>query len=498
MKKLFSILIIISIIFTLTACQNKADTDKIVIAVPQDPDSLDPHKAAASGTEEIMFNVFEGLLKPNSKGNLVKAIAESFDISEDGLVYTFTIKDNVKFHNGQTVSIEDVEYSYKRLRGDFTDKPLNSNLAKADIKVVNNNTIEFTLKEINTSFIGSLTEAVIPANMSDAEHGSKPVGTGPYKFIEYVPSQKIVLTKFDDYRVTNIPAIKNVEFRIFADDQTALMSLQSGAVDIYPRINSENLDLIPDNYTYVEGAQNLVQIMAMNNKVKPFNSVKVRKAINYAVDVDAIINSVANGKGIKLGSNMSPAMQLYYEQGLENKYNLNIEKAKQLLKEAGYEHGFKTTLVVPSNYQFHVDTAQVIASQLGKVGIEVEIKKVEWNNWLQEVYSNRNYEMTIIAFTGKLDPHPVLNRYASDYSKNFINFANDRYDALMKQAVTTKDPLQRAEIYKDAQRILAEEVPCVYIMDPNLLVALNKNIEGYEMYPIYVQDMSILKLKNEQ
>ena len=498
MKKVFTILLLLGVMLAVAGCtdsESSQNESKFVVAVPQDPDFLDPHKAAASGTEEMMFNVFEGLLKANHEGKMVPAVASSYDVN--GLEYTFKLRKDIKFHNGNNVTIEDVEYSYKRLRGDFSEKPLSSGFEGVEITVIDSETIKFVLPEINASFLGYLTEAVIPASLTDEDHNKNPVGTGPYSFVEYVPSQKVVITRFDEYWQKDVASIKDVEFRIFADNQTALMSLQSGAIDLYPRINAESIDSIPEDCTYIEGPQNMIQIMAMNNKVEPFNSIKVRQAINYAVDVDAIITAVANGRGLKLGSNMSPAMKVYYQEGLEDTYNLNLEKARQLLKEAGYEEGFTTSITVPSVYQFHVDTAQVIASQLAEVGITAEIKKIDWNAWLQEVYTNRNYEMTVIALTGKLDPHAVLNRYSSDYGRNFFNYANDQYDELMKQAVITTDQEQRELIYKEAQQILADEVPCVYIMDPNLIVAMKKNVKGYQLYPIYIQDIAVLTLTAE-
>lgn len=463
----------------------------LVVAIPQDPDFIDPHKAVASGTEEVMFNVFEGLLKADSEGKMIPAVASSYKVSDDGLVYEFILRDVIKFHNGKDVTIQDVEYSYKRLRGDFSDEPLSAAFKDVGIEVVDDKTIRFTLSEANSSFLVNFTEAVLSADLSEEEQNEHPVGTGPYKFVEYVPSQKIVLQRFDDYW-GKVPQIENVEFRIFADSQTALMSLQAGEVDMYPRIPTENLDMLPDDYTYVEGPQNMTQIMAMNNKVEPFNNVLVRQAVNYAIDTDQIIEACADGKGTKLGSNMSPAMKLYYQDGLTEKYNKNIEKAKELLKEAGYPDGFKTSITVPSNYEFHVKTGEVIAEQLKEVGIDAEIKQVEWSVWLDQVYSGRDYDMTIIGFTGKLDPYQILDRYESTYAKNFMNYSNSDYDALMKQAITTVDENDRATIYKEAQKILAEDVPCVYIMDPNLIVAMKKNLKGYTQYPVYVQDISTL------
>ena len=137
----------------------------------------------------------------------------------------------------------------------------------------------------------------------------------------------------------------------------------------------------------------------------------------------------------------------------------------------------------------------MIAQQLSAVNINATIEQVEWSIWLDDVYTNRNYQMTIIGLTGKLDPHPILNRYASDYPRNFFNYANDAYDQLMKDALVATDQDNRAAIYREAQTILTQDVPCVYIMDPNYIVALNGNLVGYQLYPIYVQDIATLSFK---
>ncbi|GAU79480.1 ABC transporter substrate-binding protein [Fusibacter sp. 3D3] len=466
--------------------------DHIVVAVPQDPDYLDPHLAAASGTDEMMFNVFEGLVKSDSEGKLIPAVSSEYKVSEEGLKYTFTLREGIKFHNGKEVTIEDVAYSYKRIKGDVREDIVSAAFENVEIDVIDDKTIEFTLKEVNSGFIINLTKAVIPSDMGEEEHNKHPIGTGPYKFVEYIPSQKVVLEKFDAYWIEGVPKIKNVEFRIFADNSTALMSLLAGEVDMYPRLGTENIEMLTDDFYYIQGKQNMVQLMSMNNKVKPLNDVNVRKAINYAIDVDMIIKAVADGKGTKLGSNMSPAMAYYYQEGLENTYNIDIEKAKALLKAAGYENGFDITIKVPSNYEFHVNTAEVIAEQLKAVNINVTIEAIEWSVWLEEVYAGRDYEMTIIGLTGKLDPHNILVRYESQYDRNFMNYSNEAYDKLIAEALTETDEDKRAFLYKEAQKILTEEVPAVYIMDPDFIVALKHNLKGYKLYPIYVQDLSNL------
>lgn len=497
-KSIYLSLLALLLVFSLFGCGSGTQTTKdepieVVVAVPQDPDYLDPHLAAASGTQEMMFNVFEGLLKSAPSGELVPAVAEDYHISEDGLVYTFVLREGIKFHNGNLVTMEDVLYSYQRLKGDITGKPLSNAFAKVEkIEVVDQKTIRFTIPKLDASFIVNFTEAVIPADLDEAAHNNNPISTGPFKFVEYVPSQKVVIEKFSDYWQVDLPKIDQVEFRIITDPQTGLMSLMAGEIDMYPRFNTENLDTLPENYYYIEGMQNMVQLMSMNNKMEPFHDLKVRQAINYAIDLDEIIEAVANGRGTKLGSNMSPVMEYYYQEGLEDKYNQDLAKAKQLLAEAGYEDGFATSITVPSNYTFHVNTAEVIAEQLKQVGITAEIKLVEWGVWLDKVYKGRDYDMTIIGLTGKLDPHNILYRYESEYGRNFFNYSNTEYDHLMKTAVQTTDLEERAKIYKDAQMILAEEVPVVYIMDPNIIIVMKDSLKGYQLYPIYVQDMSVL------
>ncbi|GAB7056298.1 MULTISPECIES: ABC transporter substrate-binding protein [unclassified Paenibacillus] len=463
----------------------------VVVIIPQDLDYLDPHLAVAAGTAEVLFNVFEGLLKPNEKGELYPAIAESYQVSQDGLTYSFKLRNGVKFHNGNPVTSEDVKFSYERLAGTATGKPLSSAFSSVQsIEAPDASTIVIKLKENNSSFLTSLTSAVIPNGYEDSN--KKPIGTGPFKFKEYLPGQRLSVEKFEDYYVPDVPSLDSVEFRIITDAEAALIALKSGEADIYPRIGTERLEEVADRFHSVSAPQNLVQLMTFNLAKKPFSDIKVRQAINYAIDKDEIIAGVALGKGTKLGSNLSPVLAKYYQQGLEQAYETNLEKAKSLLAEAGYKDGFETTLSVPSNYQFHVDTAQVIAQQLGKIGIKVTIKPVEWAVWLDRIYKGRDYELTIIGLDGKLDPYQILNKYLSDASNNFFNYKNAEFDAALKAAVTEIDDAKRVELYKKAQTILTEDAAAVYIMDPNLNVALNKKLAGYKQYPLYVQDLSVV------
>ncbi|SSC13063.1 Extracellular solute-binding protein family 5 [Mesotoga infera] len=486
---------ILSLLIIFLAALSVFSTERIVVAVMQDPDFLDPHRAAASGTYEMMFNVFEGLLKPDSKGNVIPAIAESYSISPDGLVYTFKLREGVKFHNGKEVTMNDVLYSLNRLKGSGEVRGLSSDFEKfvSKIEAIGDRTVEITLNTLNTDFLDKFINAIIPADNPD--HERNPIGTGPFKFVAYQPGQRVVIAKFNEYWNPDLPLVDEVEFRIIPDNQAALMSFMAGEVQMLPRLDAIQADILMDRYNLISAEQNMVQLMAMNLAREPFDDLKVRKAINLAIDKEEIIEIVANGYGTALGSNMSPIMERYYQEGLEDYYKTDVVAAKSLLAQAGYPEGFKTKITVPSNYQFHVDTAQVIVEQLKKVGITAEIELIEWSIWLDRVYTGRDYEMTIVGLTGKLSAYDILKRYLSDYPRNFYNYFNPRYDELVNSAIKQTDIDKKAALFKQAQVLLTEEAVAVYIMDPNFIVALAPNLFGYNVYPLYVQDMSTLYYK---
>lgn len=457
----------------------------VVVYSPQDLDYLDPHRYAASGTQEIMLNVFEGLVKPAPDGSVVPAVAKEYSISDDHRTYTFTLREGIRFHNGDEVTVEDVQYSLQRMQ-ELVGGELNN---IKEVQILDDSRVQVSLKEVDAAFLTHLVRGVIPES-NEGKHNQQPIGTGPFKFIEYIPEVRVVLEKNPYYWQEGLPYLDRAEFRIIPDRETAFMAFQAGQLDIYPRLDHIHMETLGDQYTFITGLENLVQIMAMNNAIEPFDDIRVRQAINYAVDVDEIIELVAYGYGEKLGSNFSPAMEFYYLEGLEDVYDRDLDKAQVLLKEAGYEDGFSMTIKVPSNYDFHVDTAQVIASQLEAVNIDVSLQLIEWGVWLDDVYQGRNYEATIIALSGKLDPHQVLRRYTSDYARNFFNYENSQYDRLIQGAILEVDETVRVEKYQEAQAILSQEVPCVFIMDRVFNVALHPELNGFKIYPIYLIDLT--------
>jgi len=461
-----------------------------------DPDNLDPHLSAASLTQQIMLNVFEGLVKPAPDGSVTPALAESYTVSEDGLTYRFALRTGARFHNGQPVTAADVQYSFDRLMGKGAPdgKPLTSSLADVErVETPDAATCVITLKQVNASFVNLLsTLAILPA-ANDGQHDKSPVGTGPYRFVSYEPQQRIVLEKFADYWQDTRDLIDQVEFRIIKDDQTALLQLQSGAID-FTSVSAEQLPALGNAFTVVSHPANSVFIMGMNHARPPFDQVKVRQAINHAIDKDAIIQAVFDGYAVKLGSNMSPVMAKYYQDGLQDRYPYDPDRAKALLAEAGYPNGFTTTLSISSHADFYGRTAQIIADQLAQVGIQAAIETVEWGVWLERIYTNREFDTTLIDFTGKMDPQAVLVRYTSDFRRNFINYKNPEYDQLIEQAVRATNEATQIERYKQAQKVLAEDAVAVFLLDYQFNWAMKPQVQGYTPYPIFFHDLSRLRL----
>ena len=470
---------------------SRADNNEIAVGISQDlGDSLDPYQMTAAGTREILFNVYEGLYKPTSSGDFEPALAESYAVSEDGRVYIFTIRQGVLFHNETPMDVNDVVYSFNTCAATSVDSSLGAALSNvASVEAANENTVVVTLKEPDSDFLAYVASVyIVPDDYSD--QATAPVGTGPFKYVSRSVQENLVLEKFDGYWGEGAK-VDRVTFMIYENSSALMTALNGGAVDLAMHLTVSQTQNLDERYNVLEGTMNLVQALYLNNAVAPFDDVRVRQALCYAIDRDAILELTADGHGTKLGSSMYPAFTKYFDDSLTDYYTYDPEKAKELLTEAGYPNGFTMTITVPSNYTPHVDTAQVLVEQLGAVGITVEIEEVEWNTWLQRTYTERDFQSTVVGFdAANLTANALLQRWTSDSEKNMINFSNAEYDSVMAQANATTDDAARTALFKQAERILTEEAANVYIQDLADMVAINKNLTGFEFYPLYVLDLS--------
>lgn len=491
------VFVLLTLTIALSGCSGEKageDSSQIIVGIPQDlEDSLDPNKAVAAGTKEVLFNLFEGLVKPEPDGSISPAVASEYNLLDDGKTYVFTLREGVKFHNGQAVTAEDVKYSIEKCADTTAGEPLISAYSNiAAVNVRDEKTVEVVLEEANTEFLAEMATvnaAIVPAGHDKAD--TEPIGTGPFQFVSRSPQENFIVEKFDEYWGEGAKLDK-VIFKVCANADTIVMDLKGGSIDMFARLSSTQAgELAGSDFNIEEGTMNLVQALYLNHAQEPFNDERVRQAMCYAVNKQEIMDFMADGKGTAIGSSMFPAFGKYFLPELSDKYPQDIEKAKALLSEAGYPDGFSMTITVPSNYQPHIDTAQVLVEQLKQAGINASINLVEWDTWLSDVYTNRNYESTLVGVdASSMTARALLERFTSDYARNFINYNNPEYDALFEQAVSSTDEAAQTEYYKQMETMLADTAANVYIQDMAELVAIHKRFGGYTFYPLYVQDMS--------
>ncbi len=494
MKKALALLLAGVMAIGMAGCKKQNNGGTVTVGITQEPSVFDPHTVVAAGDKEILFNVFEGLYKFDSNGNLNPCLATAVEISDDSSVYTFTLREGVKFHNGNDMTADDVVYSLKRAAGllDGQEAALVSELDSIKSVDNDNGKVVVTLESPNSELLSYFTVAIIPDEVADIN--KTPVGTGPFVFDSYTIGQDITLTKNSNYWNSELPYIDKAVFKITADMDAGLIELKNGTIDIFPYLTSDRANqLDPNSFTILKKGSNMVQIFALNNSVKPLDDKRVREAINYAVSRTDIINVTMDGAGEPLTTAMSPVMGKYYDTSLDGTYTQDIEKAKSLLAEAGYPDGFDLKITVPSNYLVHVNTAVELKSELSKIGINCTINQVDWPTWLQDTYTDRHYESTVIALTSNYAPYDVLNRYQTGNNGNFINYSNPKVDELMAKIPTVSDGDAKVSMYHEVLKYLLEDSASCYLQDPANIVAVSSKLSGYNVYPMYVQDLSEVK-----
>lgn len=494
MRKIISIALVLLFI---AGCKAPPTKEELVIAIPTDPDNFHPHQSVAAATAEIAFNLYEGLVKASPDGSIVPALASQWEISPDGLKYSFTLREGVKFHNGRNLAADDVVYCLKRLADPEISPKARDYTGVAEI-TAEGDMVTITLTKPDAVFLALLTEfgATIYPREAESELSTNPVGTGPFVLSSWEPNNALTLTKFEQYWDPQLPKLEKVTLKIIPEPTTMVNNLITGHVDLIPRLEPDYLHKVEGStdLQIIDSPMNLVQLLAINNSLPPFDDIRVRQALNYAVNRQEIIEGAAWGKGTAIGSNLTPAMGPWYED-LTGLYPYNPDKAKELLTEAGYPNGFSAILYLPAPYPLHRNAGEIIADQLEAVGIKLKIEVIEWGTWLEQVNTNRDYQLTVVGFTGRLDPHTMLNRYQSQSGRNISYFNSPEYDELLEKGLAETDSTARIQIYHELQTILAQKASNVYIMDPSQLAVMKKDLQGWANYPVYVLDLAPLSWK---
>jgi peptide/nickel transport system substrate-binding protein len=460
--------------------------------ITTEPVTLDPlNPANTADGRSILFNVFEGLVKPDSSGELVPAVAESYRIEQNGLVYVFTIREGIRFQDGDALTPFDAVFSLNAAA-----KAGFSGFNRiAGIEVSGPREVRVTLTAPDPEFLPYLTVGIVQENNADRERN--PIGTGPYIIESYLPQQHLTLIKNPLYWQHDLPALNRITIVFVSDTDALLTGLRGGNIDGASVTGALIFQLDPVRFEIIPWFSNTVQLLALNNAEKPLDDLRIRQALNYALDIPRIIDTAFFGHGEPSGSPLIPGLKNAYDDSLRDPYPRDIERAKRLLSEAGYPNGFPLEIIVPSNYTMHVDTAQVIVNQLTEAGISATIRLVDWATWLSEVYRDRKYQATIISLDGNtISPRSFLSRYLSGADSNFINFSNAEFDRVYNAALVETSESRRNSLYKEAQRIISENAASVYIQDIlGYRVFAGGRIGGVENYPLYVIDFSLMYRK---
>lgn len=461
-----------------------AAKDSAVVAISNEPDSFSPFIAQGNDAFNLIYNIYDGLMSFNPDGTLKPGLAEKYTVSPDGLTYTFDLKKDIKFHDGSDFDADDVVYTYEVYTGKKGNTKLSIFNSIESIEKKSATQVVFHMKNVDVGFLYKCIRPIVP-NDDKINHEQHPIGTGAYKFVKYVPGQSVELERYDGYKTTDKkPALKTIMVKVMSDSSSKLMALQSGELD-FAEVEAKDMKTLEGTNTVIKAISNKPQILAINSQKEPFKDVKVRRAIASAINKKQIVDTVMYGAGNELYGYLTPK-SAYYDKELKG-YQFDLEKAKQLMKEAGKENGFDMVIKVPSAYPRHGNTAQVIKEQLAKININVKIEEMEWGSFLAEITSP-NYTSWIVGMTGQLDPVMSLSTFHTGEKANWVNYSNPEFDKIYEALSKEMDENKRKELIKKGNEMVAEELPCIPIEDCNYTFATNKNLKGFEPYPIQYTD----------
>ncbi|WP_298429693.1 ABC transporter substrate-binding protein [uncultured Jannaschia sp.] len=472
-------------ILLLTASTALAQQTDITIGMQLEPPNLDPTGGAAAAIDEVVYaNVFEGLTRFGPDGSIQPALAESWDVSEDGLTWTFDLHEGVTFHDGTTMDAEDVVFSLDRARAeDSTNAQKALFEGIASVEAVDAQTVRITLAAPNGNLPFNLAwgDAVIVAPESAETNASAPVGTGPFTVADWVQGDRVELARNDAYW-GDAPALERATFKFISDPNAAFAAVMAGDVDAFPTFPApETLSSFEADprFSVIVGSTEGETILAMNNVSLP--DARVRQAITHAIDRQAIIDGAMFGYGTPIGTHFAPHNPDYVD--LTDRSAFDPDRARALLAEAGATDLTLRLMLPPPAYARR--GGEIIASQLRAVGIETEIANLEWAQWLEQVFRGKDFDLTIVSHTEPAD----INIYARpDY---YFQYDNPAFQALIDELSVETNPEQRSALSRQAQEIISGDYVNAYLFQLAKTGVADARIQGlWENSPTQANDLT--------
>lgn len=486
---LLSSLLTLSLIALPVAAQSApAPTDggEISVSIVAEPPGWDPTVSTSQEIARVMYhNVYEGLVRVDRNGEIVPALAASWDTSEDGLTWTFALQEGVRFHNGDPLTPDDVVAALERAADPESGHTHPEYYEAIESIAADGTNIVITLAQPASSLLYNLArpDSVIYQAGTEASQASEPVGTGPFTFAEWVKGSEVRLEKNPDYY--GAPAhLDAITFRIIEDTNAQLAALESGDLDMVGvALSPENAMQLGGNpdIKVTEGSATTEITMALNNSREPLNNPLVRQAITQAIDKEAIVQGAMFGYGTVIGTHASP-IEPYYED--LNPYPYDPEAAKAKLAEAGYPDGLTLDFELPP-YPFEKRAGEVIAQQLAEVGITVNLTNVEWTTWLERIFTQADYDMTII---GHSEPRDIGIYGNPDY---YYRYESSAVQQALADIEKTSDEAEQLALYKKIEETIAQDAVNVWVFSPPYLVAARSDLYGYwQDQPIVAIDLT--------
>jgi peptide/nickel transport system substrate-binding protein len=463
--------------------QAEPDTQTVEVAIAGEPDSLDPHATSGTLTFQVLRNVYDTLVVPNQEGRIEPALATSWETSDDELSWSFTLREGVTFHDGSELTAEDVKATVERILAEDSGSPWKAEFSPVSrIRTPEPYRVVFELEEPHAPLLATLASgwgAILPAQLIEADHdfATQPVGTGPFEVTEWVRDNRIRLDRNPEYWMEGAPRVERVDFNIVTEPSVQVQGLIAGDLHIIDTVLPGDVETIrrTAGTRLYRQLTAIVLVMAMNTDNPPLDELAVRQAINHAIDKQAVLDVAYTG-GEPVGTFMDSQSPFYVD--FTDLYPYDPGRARLLLDEAGVEEGETLDLVVPQNYEFHVRAAEMFNAMLAEVGLNTEIRLVDWSTWISDVYRNTQYDLTVIGHTGKLDPH---GRLTGEF--DYTNWSDPRVEELIRDARRVSNFDRRRELYSEVLEIMAREVPFMYLGSPYLYVGLREEVSGFEMDP---------------
>jgi peptide/nickel transport system substrate-binding protein len=468
----------------------QARKDSVVMGMTLEPPGLDPTGGAAAAIAEVtLYNIYETLTKVKEDGSVGPLLAESWDIAPDLKTYTFRLRKGVTFQNGEPFNAQAVKFSFERATEATStnkDKALFQNIAA--ITTPDDDTVVINMKnpEPNLPFLLGQATASIVEPKSAPSNATKPVGTGPFVLAAWAKGSSITLTKWPEYRDPAAIKLNKVVIRFISDASAQVASLLSGDVDAFPRVaaaRSLAQFKADPRFNVLIGGSRGKTIVTINDRKKPFDDVRVRRALLAAIDRKAMIEGAADGFGVPIGSFYTPGSLGYIDTTDINPFD--IEKAKKLLAEAGVTTPLEVSLKLPPP-PYARQGGEVLAAQLAKVGIIAKIENVEWAQWLSSVFTGpHNFDLTIVLH---VEPFDLVKFTEDNY---YFGYKSDAFKALYKSITEAANDADRAKLLGDAQRLLATDAAAGFLYQPQLITIANKKLKGvWAQVPQFENDFS--------